>query len=35
MVAGLRRRKMSITPAHGTNPVHGAVIDSATRGHNN
>jgi hypothetical protein len=35
MVAGLRRRKMSIAPVHGTNPVHGAVIDSRTGGHNN
>ena len=26
---------MPVTPAHGTNPVHGAVIDSGTRGHNN
>jgi hypothetical protein len=31
----MRRRKMPVTPAHGTNPVHGAVIDSGTRGHNN
>src|SRR5712675_1131896 len=26
---------MSIAPAHGTNPVHGTVIDSRTGGHNN
>jgi hypothetical protein len=35
MVAALRRRKMPVTPAHGSNPAHGTVIDSGTCGHNN